>query len=124
MLLEIRFVGFRFYVGVRVGDVYDETRDLNGRQARVFGWDYRTLEGHFEQGQMHYEIWKWLDNGDVEFRLHAFSRVADTGTLLLRLGFRLLGRRQQLLFYRQTCRRIQQLTQAQLEMQRHGLHTA
>ncbi len=52
-----------------VGGVYEETRDIGDRQARVFGWSYRTLEGHFEQGEMHYEAWKWLDTGNVEFRL-------------------------------------------------------
>ena len=25
---------------------------------------------------MHYEVWKWLDSGEVEFRLHAYSRRA------------------------------------------------
>jgi hypothetical protein len=106
------------YVGVRVGDVYDETRVVEGREARVFGWDYRTLQGHFEQGRMHYEVWKWLDTGDVEFRLHAVSRVADTGPLLLRLGFRLVGRPRQLAFYRDACRRMRLLTEAQLETER------
>ena len=115
MLLRVRFAGFRFYVGVRVGDVYEETRFIGGRQARVFGWDYRTLQGHFEQGQMHYEVWKWLDTGAVEFRLHAVSRVADSGPPLLRLGFRLVGRSRQLAFYRQAGRRMRRLTESQLE---------
>ena len=79
MLLQVRFAGIRFHVGARVGDVYDETREVDGRPARVFGWDYKTLEGHFEQGQMNYEVWKWLDSGEVDFRLHAYSRVADHG---------------------------------------------
>ena len=26
---------------------------------------------------MHYEVWKWIDSGDVEFRLHAVSKAAD-----------------------------------------------
>jgi uncharacterized protein (UPF0548 family) len=115
MLLQIRFAGLRFYVGVRVGDVYEETRVIDGRRAHVFGWDYRTLEGHFEQGQMHYEVWKWLDTGAVEFRLHAFSRRAETGPQLLRVGFRLVGRQRQLDFYRQACRRMRRLTESQLE---------
>ena len=118
MLLQIRFAGFPIYVGVRVGDVYEDTRVVDGREARVFGWDYRTLEGHFEQGQMHYEVWKWLDTGEVEFRLHAFSRAARSGPLLLRLGFRLVGRRRQLDFYRQACRRMRRLTESQLETER------
>jgi len=115
MLLRIRFLGVRFTVGVRVGDVYDDTRTVDGRQAHVFGWSYRTLQGHFEEGQMHYEVWKWLDTGDVAFRLHAFSRTAKTGPFLLRLGFRLFGRIKQLRFYRQVCERARRLTEAQLE---------
>jgi uncharacterized protein (UPF0548 family) len=115
ILLEIRFAGMRFNVGVRVGEVYDEARQLDGRQAQVFGWYYQTLEGHFEEGRMHYELWKWLDTGDVEFRLHAFSRAAQTGPLMLRMGFRLFGRTHQLRFYRQICRRARRLTEAELE---------
>ena len=115
MLLRIRFFGLPIDVGVRVGEVYEETRDLDGRPARVFGWSYATLEGHFEQGRMHYEVWKWLDTGDVVFRLHAFTRPARSGPLLLRAGFRVVGRANQLRFYRQTCRRARRLTQAELE---------
>jgi len=118
MLLRIRYLGVRFHVGVRVCDVYESTRDLDGRPAHVFGWNYRTLHGHFEQGQMHYEVWKWLDTGDVEFRVHAFSKVAETGPWLLRTGYRLVGRTHQLRFYRQACRRVRRLTQAQLETER------
>jgi uncharacterized protein (UPF0548 family) len=114
MLLRIRFGLLRFYVGVRVGEVYDSTREVDGRQARVFGWFYRTLEGHFEEGQMHYELWKWLDTGDVYFRLLAVSRPATSGPVLLRVGFRLFGRVHQLRFYRQICRRARRLTEAQL----------
>jgi uncharacterized protein (UPF0548 family) len=118
MLLYIRFWGLRLKVGVRVGEVYEDTVELDGREALVFGWSYRTLEGHFEQGQMHYELWKWLDTGDVEFRLRAVSKPAESGPFLLRTGFRLFGRRHQLRFYRQVCRRIRRLTEAQLETDR------
>ncbi len=117
MLLRIRFGVLRFDVGVRVGEVYEDTREVDGRRARVFGWAYRTLEGHFEEGQMHYEVWKWLDTGDVYFRLFAVSRPATSGPLLKRLGFRLFGRVHQLRFYRQICRRARRLTEAQLVTQ-------
>jgi uncharacterized protein (UPF0548 family) len=116
MLLEIRFLLLRFHVGVRVGGPYDETRLVDGRRARVFGWSYRTLEGHFEMGEMNYEIWKWLDDGDVEFRLHAYSRAATDRPLWVRLGFRLVGRRQQLAYYRSACRRMRRLTESQLDL--------
>lgn len=118
MLLQVRFLGLRFHVGVRIGEVYEETRVLDGREGRVFGWYYRTLEGNFEQGQQHYEVWKWFDTGEVEFRTHAYSRISDSGPLVLRLGFRLVGRSNQLDFYRAACRRMGQLTRAQLEVQR------
>jgi uncharacterized protein (UPF0548 family) len=118
MLLRISFAGTHFDVGVRIGEVYECTRDLDGRLAHVFGWYYRTLEGHFEQGQMHYELWKWLDTGEVQFRLFAFSRPADCGPLPLRTGFRLFGRTHQLRFYHEICRRARRLTETQLEIER------
>ncbi|MCA1681991.1 MAG: DUF1990 domain-containing protein [Actinobacteria bacterium] len=34
----------------------DETRDVDGRTVRVWGWNYRTLQGHLEMGQMDYEV--------------------------------------------------------------------
>ncbi len=74
MLLEVRFYGLRFRFGVRVGGVVDETREVDGRQVQVWGWNYRTLQGHLEMGQMDYEVWKWLDTGEVEFHTCRFSR--------------------------------------------------
>ena len=118
MLLQIRFLSVRFAVGVRVSEVYESERVVGGSRAHVTGWAYQTLDGHFEQGEMHYQVWKWIDSGDVEFRLHAVSKAADTGPWLLRTGFRLLGRTNQLRFYRQICRRVRRLTEATLEARR------
>lgn len=118
MALEVRFWGLRFDIGVRVGEVYEETTRIDGREVLIYGWTYRTLEGHFEEGQMHYELWKWLDVGDVEFHLRSVSRPAATGPLWRRLGFRLFGRINQLRFYRQICRRVRRLTESQLETER------
>lgn len=118
MLLRIFFKGLRFWVGVRVDQDYEETRELDGREVLIFGWSYVTLEGHFEEGRMHYEVWKWIDTGDVEFHLRAVSRPARSGPLAIRLGFRLFGRTQQLRFYRQICRRVRRLTEAELETRR------
>lgn len=120
MLLRISFKGLRFRVGVRVDQDYEGTREIDGREVLVFGWSYVTLEGHFEEGRMHYEVWKWIDTGDVEFHLRAVSRPARSGPLPFRLGFRLFGRTQQLRFYRQICRRLRRLTEAELETRRFG----
>jgi uncharacterized protein (UPF0548 family) len=124
LLLWIRFGGVRFGVGVRIGGAYEWTRDVDGRPARVYGWYYDTLEGHFEQGRMHYEVWKWLDSGEVHFRLHAVSRGAETGPWVLRTGFRLVGRVNQLQFYRRSCRRARRFTEAQLEANRAAARRA
>jgi len=118
MLLKIHYGPLRFRVGVRVGEPYEQTVVLDGREVLRYGWSYRTLDGHFEEGEMRYELRKWLDNGDVEFRLHAESRPARSGPWLPRTGFRLVGRNQQLRFYRQICRRMRRLTEAQLETER------
>ena len=114
MLLEIHFLGLRFHSGVRVGGVRDETSSVDGRRVRLWGWNYRTLSGHLEMGQMDYEVWKWLDTGEVEFRIHAFSRAAHIENPLVRLGFRLFGRREQRRFARRACERMARLVAASL----------
>ena len=103
MLLVGRFLGLDFRLGVRVGGVVDEVRTEDGRPVHVWGWFYRTLRGHLERGQMSYEVWKWLDTGAVEFRIAAVSHRGRIGNPLVRLGFALLGRREQLKFYDHTC---------------------
>jgi uncharacterized protein (UPF0548 family) len=100
MLLEARFLWLRFRFGVRVTGVTDEQRDEHGRPVRVWGWSYRTLKGHLETGQMDYEVWKWLDDGSVDFRIHVVSRAAQIRNPFVRLGFRLFGRREQMRFAR------------------------
>lgn len=117
MLLEAKFYGLRFYLGVRIGGVNDETRRVRGRDVRVWGWNYRTLQGHLEMGQMDYEVWKWQDTGEVEFRIDAFSRPANIHNPIIKLGFRMFGRRMQLKFARRACQRMQRLTRAGLARQ-------
>ena len=55
-----------------------------------------------------------LDSGAVEFRIHAFSRAATIRNPLVRLGFRLFGRREQIRFARHACERMSQLVTAEL----------
>ena len=101
-------------VGVRVLDVWEDERDEGGRRARVFGYEYGTLRGHVEMGRMDYEVYKWRDDGAVEFRLHAHSRPSGEGAPWVRLGFRLFGRREQVRFFRLCCERIALLTAREL----------
>ena len=109
MLLEVRFWGLRFRFGVRVSGVIDELRPVEGRDVRVWGWSYATLQGHLETGQMDYEVWKWLDTGAVEFRIHVVSRSSRIGNPIIRLGFRLFGRREQVRFAKRACERMAHL---------------
>jgi uncharacterized protein (UPF0548 family) len=115
MLLELRIWGLRFHMGVRVAQVFDEVRTIDGHDVRVWGWAYDTLEGHLEMGRMDWEVRKWLDSGEVDFHIRAVSRRAPAGTAVVRLGFRLLGRRRQLRFYVRACERIARLTECELE---------
>ncbi|MBB5071003.1 DUF1990 family protein [Saccharopolyspora gloriosae] len=107
LLLETDFHGLVFMLPCRVGSVTDTTRD----GERVWGWNYRTLRGHLEQGQMDFLVRKDLVSGDVEFRVHAFSRAASIPNPVVRLGFALFGRSTQLRFIRSACRRMAELTE-------------
>jgi uncharacterized protein (UPF0548 family) len=110
MLLELRFLVFRIYVGCRVGQVTDETRTVDGRRVHVWGWPYRTLEGHVEQGQMAWEVWKWLDTGEVQFRIHSYSRFAGARNPFTAAGVRLFGQRERHRYLTAACRRMERLT--------------
>ncbi len=70
-----------------------------------WGWNYRTLEGHVEIGQMDWEVWKWLDDGSVEFRVHAVSPSARIPNPVVRLRFHLLRDRERDAFLSSTKRR-------------------
>lgn len=107
MLLKLQALHLvHIFVGVRVGEVYEQTRVFDGREAQVWGWNYHTLEGHFEIGQMDWQVWKWIDSGEVEFRVHAVSRNARVSNPIERLGLRLLRGYEREAFLRSTQRRM------------------
>jgi uncharacterized protein (UPF0548 family) len=120
MLLEARFYGLRFHLGVRVGGVVDGVVEQDGRRARVWGWNYRTLQGHLERGQMDHEVRKWLDTGEVEFHIHAYSRTAPIPNPVVRLGFGVFGRATQTRYHRRVCLRMKKLTEAALATHRRA----
>ena len=108
MLLEGRFFGLRFYLGVRVTGLIDETRQAE----RAWGWSYQTLQGHLEQGRLRYEMIKNTDTGRVLFRVSGYSRMAPIASPVVRWGFRLFGRWTQQRFYLAIQRRMRELVQA------------
>lgn len=121
MLLELRALNLvSVHVGVRVVHVYDEVRERDGRRARVFGWAYRTLEGHVERGQMDWQVWKWLESGEVQFRVHAVSRPAPVSNPVIRIGFWLLRDHERAVFLDSTDTRMRSLTELALRRERVG----
>jgi hypothetical protein len=117
MLLQIRFFFIHAYVGVRISEIFDEQRDVEGRPARIWGWAYQTLEGHLERGQMDYQLWKHMDTGEVEYRIHAVSELIGNSNPIIGIGFGLVGRREQVRFARRCASRMERLVVESLE---HG----
>ena len=121
MLLKLQALGlFWLIVGVRVGEVYDQIRRTPSGEVRVWGWNYRTLDGHVEMGQMDWEVWKWPDSGTVEFHVHAVSRPAPIANPLVRLGFHLLRERERNAFLQSTKRRMRVFTELALDEAARG----
>lgn len=114
MLLIGRFLFLRFRMGARVNNVVDETTQHHGRDVQIWGWSYQTLRGHLETGQMRFQTWKWLDDGAVEFHIDAASRPARIPNPIVRLGFRIFGRRLQLRFAHRACARMDAIVRARL----------
>ena len=121
MLLELRALNLvSVHVGVRVVRVYDEVRQVGARSARVFGWAYRTLEGHVERGQMDWQVWKWSDTGEVQFRVDAVSRPASIANPVIRIGFWLLRGHKRAVFLDSTDTRMRSLTELALKRESVG----
>jgi uncharacterized protein (UPF0548 family) len=116
MLLKLQALGrVHLFAGVRVGDVYEQTREREGGLVHVWGWNYRTLAGHVEMGQMDWEVWKWIANGRVEFRVHAVSRPARIPNPIVRIGFHILRGRERRAFLDSTRERMRTFTELSLE---------
>ena len=115
MVLRAHFLVFNFYFGVRVSEVTDEARrETPNGPERVWGYGYRTLEGHFERGQIDFTIHKNLTTGAVQFRIHAVSQPGQIRNPFYWLGFKLFGRLLQRKFARESQRRMRELVAAQL----------
>ncbi|UYZ61578.1 DUF1990 domain-containing protein [Hymenobacter weizhouensis] len=119
MVLRGQFLFFTFWFGVRIGGVTDERRTLpdGSGEEQVWGYNYRTLEGHFERGQIDFTVHKHLATGRVLFRIHAFSQTGRIRNPFYWLGFRLFGRMLQKRFSRESMRRLREQV---AEMLRQG----
>lgn len=118
MLLRGSAYGLTFWLGTRVGEVIDERRQADDGERQVWGFSYRTLEGHVERGEMVFTVIKALTTGKVAFRINAVSRAADIRNPIIRLGFRLFGRRLQLRFVQNSLERMRRLVADELGLER------
>lgn len=114
MLLKARFLFLNFWLGVRVGEILDEVRQVDGQRFQIWGYSYYTLEGHFERGEMTFSIWKNLDSGAIAFHIDAFSKKDHIANWFYRLGFFLFGRWIQVRFARQALKRMLKLVSERL----------
>jgi uncharacterized protein (UPF0548 family) len=115
MVLELQALGvLRLLVGVRVAEVYDRECRIAARPVRIWGWNYRTLQGHVEMGQMDWQVWKWADSGEIEFRVHSVSRDAPIANPVVAVGFRLLKGRERARFLHSTRQRMRRFVELAL----------
>ena len=99
---------------VRIVGVVDTLREVDGRAVRSWGWCYRTLEGHLERGEMTFQVRKWLDTGDVEFRIDRYFMRGPMPNPVIRLGWAVFGHWMQVRFVRRSLRRMTGLVTAEL----------
>ena len=94
--------------------VEDEPQMQRLLRASLTSHGYRTLEGHFERGQIDFTIHKNITSGAVQFRIHAVSQAGQIRNPFYWLGFKLFGRTLQRRFARESLRRMQALVAAEL----------
>lgn len=123
MLLKARFLGFSFWFGVRVDGETNGVHETPEGRVHTRGYSYATLEGHFERGQITFEVCKAEATGAVTFHIDAFSQPDRIGNPFYRLGFKLFGRRLQLRFARTAIERMQRFTAEELEARATGQPT-
>ena len=121
MLLEARFCGLRFRFGVRVGGVIDETRTDRRPRGTRLGLELRHAPGPPRDGP---DGLRGLEvdatTASVDFRIHVVSRAARIRNPVIRLGFRIFGRGQQVRFAKRACERMACLLAGEPRVRRSG----
>lgn len=115
MLLIGKFAGMWFYFGGRVSGIIDEQRQTEDGPAQVWGYGYQTLESHWENGEITFEVWKYLDSGRVKFRFHSYVRIGHVPNPFYRIGFRVMWKHLQVRFARTTLNRMRSLVLERLK---------
>ena len=113
MQLRITFLGIRVDFPVRITKVIDKQE---GRTER-WGFAYRTLQGHWEKGEMTFLVEHDHPNSMIRFRIVAYSQPDKIENFFFRIGFKLIGRYQQKKFAKTCLRRMKELAVADLKPQ-------
>ena len=92
----------RFEFGGRVHTVIDERQG----DEELWGWGYRTLEGHFEMGHIIFVVAKNTITGRVYFRMESVARLGHIQNIFYRIGAKLMARRLQKRFANHALRAI------------------
>lgn len=112
MLMRAHFLGITVYFGVRIVHIIDETRNNElGHPATAWGYSYRTLQGHYEIGEIRFLVEKDTVTGQVHFSIDAYSRPDRIPNLFHRVGFKIFGRSLQKYYARSSIERMRALTQ-------------
>ena len=69
---------------------------------------------------MDWEVWKWVDSGTVEFRVHSVSRAAPIRNPIVRIGFHLVKGRERQTFLDSTRERMRTFVKLALEQEGDG----
>ncbi len=115
MLLEAKFLWMRFAFGVRVSKVIDDRSTEDGQPLSRFGYAYRTLQDHWEIGEITYLLVKNEATGGVQFVIDAYSKRDRIPNIVHRIGFAVFGRRVQKQFAQRCMDRLDELVQRRLE---------
>lgn len=85
---------FRFEFGGRVHTVISEQQG----DEELWGWGYRTLEGHFEMGHITFVVAKNIVTGRVFFRMESITHLGHINNIFYRIGAKFMARKLQLRF--------------------------
>ncbi|MDA8745862.1 DUF1990 domain-containing protein [Rubripirellula amarantea] len=115
MVLEAKFLGIRFTFGVRVSKVIDDEQTTkDGTKTNRFGYAYRTLQDHWEIGEMQYLLVKHQPTGRIQFQMDSYSKYDRIPNVFYRWGFQLLGRRLQKQFAQRCLVRLNEMVQERM----------
>ena len=92
MLLKATFAGVGFRFGVKTTAPVEEVRETPDGPVHAWRYGYRTLEGHFERGEITFEVQKIERSGRVVFRMHSYSQLGTITNPFHAVGMRVFGR--------------------------------